>query len=390
VDCQFYDAAPYIRRIFVATKSTYAMAPTETMNAIVISRPGGPEVLERRTLPRPRPALGEVLIRIHATGLNRSDIYSRKGSYGPMAGPQGAEIPGLEVAGTIVETGGARPEDARETMETGRPEDAREIMETGRPEDAPATGGAGRWKQGDRVCALVAGGGYAEYICVDERICLPIPAHLTFEEAASLPETIFTVWFNVFRQAALQPGEHFLVHGGSSGIGVMAIQMVTAWGAKAYTTAGSEEKCRFCLELGAVKAIHYKTQDFETALAADGMDVILDMIGGDYTPKNLRLLRNKGRLAFINAMQHPQTQINVAEIMRKNLVITGSMLKPQSLDVKALLASEIETQIWPRILPGQIRPVIHQVFPLMEAAAAQQLMESSDHIGKIILAVTPL
>lgn len=315
------------------------------MKAIVITRPGSSEVLELRDLPIPHPKAGEVLVRVHAAGLNRSDIYSRKGSYGHT---QPQEIPGLEIAGTI-------------------------------------EGASARWQKGDAVCALVAGGGYAEYICVDERSCLPIPAGFSFEQAASLPETVFTVWFNVFRQAALQPGEHFLVHGGSSGIGVMAIQMVTAYGARAYTTAGTDEKCRFCLDLGAVKAINYRQQDFEAAFSGDGMDVILDMVGGDYTLKNMRILNNKGRLAFINAMQQAQTTVNIAEIMRKNLVITGSMLKPQSLDVKASLASEIEARVWPWIAAGKIRPVINRVFPLAEAAAAQQLMESSEHIGKIIL-----
>lgn len=351
------------------------------MKAIVISRPGGPEVLELRELPRPQPAPGQVLIKIHASGLNRSDVYSRKGSYGDT-GVQ--EIPGLEVAGTIAETGSRGSTGADEAAGT---EDATGTGNATRSGDATGTGapGAGRWKKGDRVCALVAGGGYAEYICVDERICLPVPAGLSFEEAASLPETVFTVWFNVFRQAALQPGEHFLVHGGSSGIGVMAIQMVTAYGAKAYTTAGTDDKCRFCLDLGAVKAVNYRQQDFEEALKEDEMDVILDMVGGDYTNKNIRILRNKGRLAFINAMQGANVSINIAEIMRKNIVITGSMLKPQPPAVKAALTSEIEARIWPLIASGKIRPVINRTFPLAEAAAAQQLMESSEHIGKIVL-----
>jgi putative PIG3 family NAD(P)H quinone oxidoreductase len=318
------------------------------MKAIVISRPGGIDVLEMHELPKPEPKPGEVLVRIQAAGLNRSDIYSRKGVYGNM---EGNEIPGLEIAG-IVEAIGA---------------------------------GVSRWKNGDHVCALIAGGGYAEYIAVDERLCLPVPSGFSFEEAAALPEAIFTIWFTVFKQAAIQSGEHFLVHGGASGIGVMAIQLVTAFGGKVYITAGTEEKCRFCMKLGAIKAVNYKTQDFEADLKDEGIDVILDMVGGDYTQKNLRLLRNKGRLCFINAMNGAQSNINIAEIMRKNLVITGSMLKPQPLEVKAALAAEIEQKVWPLIIAGKIKPVIYKVFSLEKAAAAQQLMESGEHIGKIIL-----
>ena len=226
------------------------------MKAIVITRPGGPEVLELKDLPKPRPGTGEVLIRVHAAGLNRSDVYSRKGTYGPL---RENEVPGLEIAGVVEEVGPS----------------------------------AMRWLPGSRVCALIAGGGYAEYACVDARSCLPLPEGFSFEQAASLPETVFTVWFNVFRQAALQPGERFLVHGGTSGIGVTAIQMATAYGAKAYATAGSEDKCRFCLELGATGAINYRERDFEEVLGPDSIDVVLDMVGGDYTPKNLRVLDRK-------------------------------------------------------------------------------------------------
>ncbi|HZE83928.1 MAG TPA: NAD(P)H-quinone oxidoreductase [Puia sp.] len=320
------------------------------MRAIVISRPGDSEVLEMRELPVPEPGTTQVLVRIHAAGLNRSDIYSRKGSYGDN---KDKEIPGLEIAGVVEEIGE----------------------------------GVSLWKKGDKVCALIAGGGYAEYISVDERLCLPVPTGFSFEEAASLPEAVFTVWFNVFKQAGLRVGEHFLVHGGSSGIGVTAIQMVTALGSKAFTTAGTDEKCDFCLGLGAARALNYKKQDWETELKADGMDVILDMVGGDYTPKNLRVLRRKGRLAFINSMGGSQSAIDIGEIMRKNLSIMGSMLKPQPLDVKAALADEIRRRVWPLFVSGEIRPVIHQVFPLAGAAAAQQMMEDGQHIGKIILTV---
>jgi len=318
------------------------------MKAIVITAPGGPEVLEMKELPLPQPRGREVLVRIKAAGLNRSDIYSRKGSYGKASGN---EIPGLEIAGVIESTG-------------------TEVQ---------------RWKKGDKVCALVAGGGYAEYISVDERVCLPVPEALSFEEAAALPETIFTIWFNVFEQAHLKAGEHFLVHGGSSGIGVMAIQLVTAFGCKVYTTAGTDEKCNFCLGLGAVKAINYKTQDFEASLKGDGIEVILDMVGGDYTQKNIRLLKPKGRLSFINAMEGAEATFSIMDVVRKNLIITGSMLKPQPLDVKAALAKDIEAQVWPMIAAGKIKPVIYKTFPLASAGSAQALMESGEHIGKIIL-----
>jgi NADPH2:quinone reductase len=318
------------------------------MKAIVISRPGGSEVLEMRELPVPQPGSGQVLVRIHAAGLNRSDIYSRKGSYGDTAGN---DIPGLEIAG-IVE------------------------------------GNVGRWKTGDKVCALITAGGYAEYTTVNERLCLPVPEGFSFEEAACLPEAVFTVWFNVFKQAGLAAGEHFLVHGGSSGIGVMAIQMAAAFGGKAYTTAGTDEKCDFCLGLGAARAVNYNKQDLEAEWKAEGMDVILDMVGGAYTLKSLRILRRKGRLVFINSMQGAQSAIDIGEIMRKNLCIMGSMLKPQPLDVKAALAAEIRQQVWPLVTAGKIRPVIHQVFPLADAAAAQQMMEDGGHIGKIILKTT--
>ena len=324
------------------------------MKAIVISRPGGSGVLVPHEFPVPRPGTSGVLVRIMAARLNRSDIYSRKGTYGDKPGGQattGLEIPGLEIAGIVEEVGT----------------------------------GAGRWKKGDKVCALVAGGGYAEYISVDERVCLPVPEGFSFEEAAALPETVFTIWFNVFRQAGLKAGEHFLVHGGSSGIGVMAIQMASAFGCRAYTTAGTDEKCQFCLGLGAVRAVNYKKQDFESELKAEGMDVILDMVGGSYTPKNLRLLRSKGRLVFINSMEGQQSTIQIGEIMRKNLTITGSMLKPQPLEVKAALAAGIEQAVWPLLTSGKIKPVIYKVFPLEEAAAAQQLMEDGEHTGKIIL-----
>jgi len=318
------------------------------MKAVVISEPGGYEVLNYREMPDPQPRPGQVLITVKAAGVNRSDIYSRTGAYGDFLGP---EIPGLEVAGIVRECG---------------------------PE-------AHRWKKGDRVVALLAGGGYAQQACVDERICLPMPESLSFEEGAALPEAIFTVWFNVFKQARLRSGEIFLVHGGSSGIGVIAIQMSVALGSAAFATAGTEEKCRFCRSLGAIKAVNYKKEDFETALKDEHIDVILDMVGGDYTQKNLRILDPGGRLCLINAMQGMRSQILISEIMRKNLIITGSMLKPQSTDVKASLCEQIRNSIWPLVNSGKIRPIVHRVFSLAEAAEAQRLMESGDHMGKIIL-----
>lgn len=322
------------------------------MKAIIITKKGGPEVLQMQETETPVPTGNQVLIKIMAAGLNRSDVLSRTSkSYG---NPQDKEIPGLEISG---------------------------IIEASGPD-------AKRWKKGDQVCALIAGGGYAEYRTVDERLCLPIPTNFSFEEAAALPETIFTVWFNVFKTCAFKAGENFLIHGGTSGIGVMAIQMVVAMGGKAYATAGTDAKCRYCEKLGATKAFNYKTEDFVPALKSIGIDVILDMTGGENTLKNLDILNPNGRLTFINAMNGTISSIDIRLIMGKQLHITGSMLKPQSDDFKASLATEIEQTIWPLISNRKIKPIIHQVFPLAEAAAAQTLMESSTHIGKIILKTT--
>ena len=321
------------------------------MEAIVITEKGGPEVLKIQNVEQPVPKDNEVLIKIMAAGVNRSDVVMRSSSfYGDGAA---AEIPGLEISG-IVESVGA---------------------------------GVKRWKIGDKVCTLVTGGGYAEYCAVDERLCLPVPEGFSFEEAAGLPETIFTVWSNVFKTAAFKSGENFLVHGGSSGIGVTAIQMVVAMGGKAYVTAGTDEKCRFCEELGATLAVNYKTEDFEALLKPVGIDVILDMTGGDNTLKNIEILNTEGRLTFINAMNGNKSAIDIFKVMSKRLKITGNMLKHRSDDFKAELAAEIEQVMWPLVTAGKIKPVIHQVFPLAEAGAAQELMESSTHIGKIILRV---
>jgi len=322
------------------------------MNAITIQKPGGPEVLHPQQAPRPMPAAGQVLVRVHAAGVNRPDVLMRQGKYAGSGDVTGL-VPGLEIAGIIEEIG---------------------------PDTA-------RWQPGDAVCALLAAGGYAEYAVVDARHCLPVPAGLSMVEAAALPETLFTVWHNVFQRGHLQPGETLLVHGGSSGIGTTAIQLARALGSRVATTAGDEAKCQACRDLGAEWAINYKADDFEQALKEVGIDVILDMIGGDYVPKNLRLLRDDGRLVFINAMQGAKAEFNALEVMSRRLTITGSTLRPRSADFKAALAAEVEKHVWPLIAPGKFRPIIDRTFPLAEAAAAHQRMESSAHIGKIVLTV---
>jgi putative PIG3 family NAD(P)H quinone oxidoreductase len=321
------------------------------MKAILITRMGGPEVLEIQQLPAPVPGPDEVLIRVTAAGLNRSDIYSRtSSSYGSS---DKLAIPGLEVSGYVEACG---------------------------PH-------VSRWKKGDAVCALVTGGGYAEYVTAPEGQCLRVPNGITMEEAAALPETVLTVWMNVFQTGRLQPGETLLVHGGSSGIGVTAIQMATALGSPVYATAGTNEKCRWCETLGAARCINYKLADFEAELKNTGVDVILDMTGGDFTVKNIRLLKKGGRMIFINAMRGNSGMIDIGEIMRKNLMLTGSMLKPRDTAFKSALTAEVEKHVWPLVAKGLIRPFIYKVFLLKEASAAQALMESNEHVGKIILRV---
>ena len=322
------------------------------MNAIIIQQPGGPEVLRLEPQSKPQPAAHEVLIRVRAAGVNRPDVLMRQGKYAGSGDVSGL-VPGLEIAGTIEACG------------------------------ADVT----RWYPGDAVCALLPAGGYAEYAAVDARHCLPVPSGLSMTEAAALPETIFTVWHNVFQRGNLQPGETLLVHGGSSGIGTTAIQLAKALGSRVAITAGDEAKCEACRRLGADRAINYKTQDFETELQAEGADVILDMIGGDYIVKNLRLLHDDGRLVFVNAMQGGQGEFNALEVMRRRLSITGSTLRPRSADFKAALAAAVEQHVWPLIAAGKFRPVIYQTFPLADAVAAHELMESSAHIGKIVLEV---
>jgi NADPH2:quinone reductase len=322
------------------------------MFAIVITQPGPPDVLQLQERTMPAPDLYEVLIKVKAAGVNRPDVAQRKGSYSPPPGAS-PDIPGLEVAGVIEQCG---------KMVT-------------------------RWKPGDKVCALLAGGGYAEYAVAHEQLCLPIPDQWSFVEACSLPETVFTVWHNVFQRGQLKSGEHLLVHGGSSGIGITAIQLAKAFGAKVSVTAGTDEKCKACKGLGADKCINYKQEDFEQVLAEDGVDVILDMVAGDYIPKNIRLLKEDGRLVFINAMKGGKSEFDAMYIMRKRLTITGSTLRNRSIEFKAALAAEVEKNVWPIIEQGKFKPVIFKEFSLSQAAQAHELMESSQHIGKIVLIV---
>jgi len=323
------------------------------MQVVEIATPGGPEVLRLAERPRPQPGSGEVLVQVAAAGVNRPDVMQRKGVYPP---PPGApDIPGLEVAGVIVEVGEA------------------------------VTG----LVVGDHVCALVAGGGYAQYCIAPAAQCLPVPVGLTDIEAASLPETFFTVWSNVYDRAALKPGERFLVQGGSSGIGVAAIQLAHALGSRVYATAGSAEKCAACVSLGAQRAINYRTEDFVAVLKAEtggrGVDVILDMIGGDYLLRETAALAEDGRLVFINTMGGAKTTIDLRDVMVKRLTISGSTLRARPVAVKAEIARKLRQHVWPLFEVGKIRPVIYRSFAFAEAAAAHALMESSEHVGKIML-----
>jgi NADPH:quinone reductase len=320
------------------------------MKSVVITKFGPPEVLKIEERPTPQPKENEVLVHIKAAGVNRPDASQRKGNYPPPPGaPQ--DIPGLEIAGIVEHCGSS----------------------------------VTKWKAGDKVCALIAGGGYAEYVTVNSDHCLPIPVSLSFAEAASLPETVFTVWHNVFQRAKLKSGENFLVHGGSSGIGITAIQLAKALGTKVFATAGSEEKCNACISLGADRCINYKNEDFENILKDEGCDMILDMIGGDYIPKNLRLLKIDGRLVFINAMKGSKAEFDAIDVMRRRLTITGSTLRNRNVAFKAQLAVDVQKNVWPLIENGKFKPVIYKIFPLADAAKAHALMESSEHIGKIVL-----
>jgi len=323
------------------------------MTAIEIAKPGGPEALQPARRPVPAPGAGEVLIRVVAAGINRPDILQRQGGYPPP--PGASDIPGLEVAGRIVAVGdGTEP-----------------------------------WQVGDPVCALVAGGGYAEYCIAPAAQCLPLPGKLDMTQAAALPETFFTVWTNVFDRGRLKSGETFLVHGGSSGIGTTAIQLAHAFGARVIATAGSAEKCAACRKLGADIAINYHDEDFVAksmeATGGRGADVILDMVGGDYILRNLKCLAVEGRLVQIAFLKGSTAEINLLPLMLKRQTVTGSTLRPRSVAEKGVIAESLREKVWPLLEAGRIAPVIHATFPLAQAAEAHRLMESSAHVGKIVL-----
>ena len=323
------------------------------MTAIAIKEPGGPEVLVPEEIDRPEPGHGEILIRVAAAGVNRPDVIQRLGFY--PAPPGAPETPGLEVAGEVVATGA----------------------------------GVTNWQKGDRVCALVGGGGYAEYCLAHESHALPVPAGMSMTEAAALPETFFTVWTNVFERGALKAGETFLVHGGTSGIGTTAIQLASLMGARAFATAGSAEKCEACLKLGAEAAIDYKTQDFveETKALTQGrgVDVILDMVGGDYIPRNIKAAAQDGRIVSIAFLNGSTAEVNFMPLMLKRLTMTGSTLRARGIEEKAAIAAALREKVWPLLDAGRVKPVIDGTFPLRDASKAHERMESSAHIGKLIL-----
>jgi len=321
------------------------------MRAVEIAKPGGPEVLRPAERPLPQPKASEILVKVAAAGVNRPDVLQRMGLY--AVPPDASDLPGLEIAGEVV------------------------------------ISNSKNFKPGDQVCALVHGGGYAEYCVTPEVTALPVPKGLSLVEAAALPETTFTVWGNVYDRAKLAPGETLLVQGGSSGIGTTAIQMARATGNRVFATAGSDEKCATCVKLGAEKAINYKTQDFleevKAATGGKGVNVILDMVGGDYFPKELKCLADDGRLAFIAFLRGPKTELDINELMRRRLTVTGSTLRPRTVEFKGYVAKNLREKIWPHIDAGRIKPVIYKTFPLEQAADAHRLMETSQHIGKIVL-----
>ncbi len=326
------------------------------MRAVEITAFGAPEVLRTGEQTRPQPGVGEVLIHVAASGINRPDVLQRKGYYAPP--PGASTLPGLEVAGAIVAG------------------------------DEAAMAAAG-FKLGDRVCALLAGGGYAEYCVAPVPQCLPIPEGLSDVEAAALPETFFTVWSNVFDRGRLQPGETLLVQGGSSGIGVTAIQIAKAWGARVLVTAGSDAKCAECLQLGADHAINYKTQDFAEEVAritgGAGVDVILDMVAGSYVAKEVQSLAADGRLVIIAVQGGVKAEVDAGLVLRKRLTITGSTLRPRPVAFKGAIAQALKREVWPMLESGKVRPIIYKVFDAADAAQAHALMESSQHTGKIVL-----
>ena len=331
------------------------MSVAQEMTVVEIAAPGGPEQLKTARRPVPKPASGEVLVRVAAAGVNRPDVMQRQGRYPPP--PGASDLPGLEIAGAIVALGA----------------------------------GVSELKVGDQVTALLPGGGYAEYAVAAAPLCLPIPEGLSMVEAAALPETFFTVWTNLFDRGRCNAGETVLIHGGTSGIGTTAIQLASAWGARVFATAGTEEKARACERFGAVRGIDYRTEDFVEVIrqetAGRGVDVILDMIGGSYLGRNLEAAAVEGRLVVISLIGGARAEINLLTIMSKRLTLTGSTLRARSVEQKAAVAEAVHRNIWPLLSAGRVRPIIHATFPLAEASEAHRLMETSRHIGKIVLTI---
>ena len=324
----------------------------EMMRAIEITEAGGPDVLKLTERPVPEPGYGQVVLKVAYAGVNRPDALQRAGLYAPP--PTASDLPGLEASGEVVAVG-------------------------------PGAEGVAL---GDKVCALLPGGGYAEYVATPAAHCLPVPMDMGLREAACLPETYFTVWSNVFTRGGLKPGERFLVHGGSSGIGTTAIQLARAFGARVFTTAGSAEKCEACVKLGAERAMNYREEDFVEVLRAEGgADLILDMVGGEYIPRNIKALAEDGRLVQIAFLSGPKVEVNFTTLMTRRLTMTGSTLRPQSDLAKAEIAQGLREAVWPLLEAGTVAPVMDQEFALEEAAAAHTRMESSGHIGKIVLKV---
>lgn len=324
------------------------------MMAIEISEPGGPEVLRAVERPTPEPGPGEVLVRVEAAGVNRPDIMQRLGKYPPP--PGASDIPGLEVAGVV-----------------------------------ERADGSDRWRVGDRVCALLAGGGYAEYCSVPAVQCLPIPKGMDSLTAAAIPETYFTVWTNLFQRGRLQPGEHVLVHGGTSGIGSTAIQLARALGSIVYATAGSDAKCKTCERIGASVAINYREKDFvaeiKSATGGRGVDVVLDIIGGDYLPRNIQCLALQGRLVQVGLIGGSEGALDLRSVLQNRLTITGSTLRPRTPDEKGAIARELEAHVWPLLERHEVAPVVHTTFPLTAASEAHRLLESGEVVGKLVLRV---
>lgn len=324
-----------------------------TMTGIALNGKGGPEVLQPTSMPVPQAGYGQILVKVAAAGVNRPDVQQRMGAYPPPPGH--SPLPGLEIAGEVAAVGP----------------------------------GVARWKVGDRVCALVNGGGYAEYCLAEEVQALPIPKGLSMAEAGGVPETYFTVWNNVFERGALEAGDWFLVHGGTSGIGTTAIQLAKAFGARVVATAGSADKCKVCRDLGADVAVNYKTEDFvavvKEATGGHGIDVTLDMVGGDYTERNIAAAAEDGRIVQIATLAGPMTTFTLPRLMMKRLTLTGSTLRPRARDIKARFGRALEKQVWPLLDAGRIRIVMDSTFPLAQASEAHKRMETGQHVGKIVL-----